>query len=74
MKYFLLDQNGNALPSRFIINSKTGRAIGEIKYRVPDNQETITSEGWATYKADSLTVHEEDVGDMIRSNYLIIED
>ena len=72
MKYFLLDQNSNALPSRFIINSKTGRAIGEMKYRVPDNQETI--ENWNTYRADSLTVHEEDVGDMIRSNYLIIED
>ena len=74
MKYFLLDQNSNALSSRFIINSKTGRAIGEMKYRVPDNQETIANDEWATYKADSLTVHEEDVGDMIRSNYLIIED
>lgn len=74
MRYFLLDQNGDVLPSRFIINSKTGRAIGEMKYRVPDNQETIANDEWATYKADSLTVHEEDVGDMIRSNYLIIED
>ena len=72
MKWFLLDQNSNALSSRFIINSKTGRAIGEMKYRVPDNQETI--ENWNTYRVDSLTVHEEDVGDMIRSNYLIIED
>lgn len=74
MKWFLLDENGDALPSRFIINSKTGRAIGEMKYRVPDDKETIANEEWATYKADSLTVHEEDVGDMIRSNYLIIED
>lgn len=76
MKYFLLDEQGGALSSRFIINSKTGRATGYMKYRVPDNS---TINNWDTYAVNaandySSMIHEEDVGDMVRSNYLIIED
>ena len=76
MKYFLLDDKGDALSSRFIINSKTGRATGLMKYRVPNNS---TIDDWNTYAVNaandySSMIHEEDVGDMVRSNYLIIED
>ena len=82
MKYFLLNEKGLPLSATFEIDSKTGRAIGKIQYRVADETE-ITD--WATYAvlkdenegvADPYyqMAHEEDVGDMIRSNYLIIED
>ena len=85
MKYFLQNENSEYLSSSFIINSKTGRAIGQLKYRVPDSNAV---ENWQTYgilidsnfsneeedKRYSAMIHEEDVGDMIRSNYLIIED
>jgi len=37
MEYFLKDKSGNILSSSFKINSKTGRAIGEMQYRTPDN-------------------------------------
>lgn len=82
MKYFLQDDNLQLFSSTFIINSKTGRAIGKMKYRKTTSAQV---EDWATYgvviddsaeenhKYDQM-IHEEDVGDMIRSNYLIIED
>ena len=82
MKYFLLNEKGQPLNATFEIDSKTGRAIGKIQYRVADESE-ITD--WSTYAVlkdenEGITdpyyqmTHEEDVGDMIRSNYLIIED
>ena len=73
MEYFLKDKSGNILSSSFKINSKTGRAIGEMQYRTPDNSNDQSIMNWNTYCAN-ITIHEEDVGDMIRSNYLIIED
>ena len=85
MQYFLKDTDDNYLSSQFEINSKTGSAIGKIKYRIANN---ATVEDWRTYGAlkqeniestneddiYSQIIHEEDVGDMIRSNYLVIED
>ena len=86
MQYFLQDEDAEYLRSTFIINSKTGRAIGYLKYRTTDSS---TVENWQTYglsidenfskkedddKRYSAMIHEEDIGDMIRSNYLIIED
>lgn len=71
MRYFLQDANGNCLDSVITIDSKTGRAKGQMKYRIPDNTMPNT---WSTYRQDSIQAHEEDIGDMIRSNYLVIED
>lgn len=69
MKYFLEDNDGNMLPSTFIINNKTGQALGNLQYR-DVNSTTISN--WSSY--GDIRIHEEDVGDMIYSNYLIIED
>lgn len=72
MKYFLQEKNSeDLLDATFNIDSKTGRAIGTIGYRIPTNI-TPTSDAWANY--GTINSLEEDVGDMIRSNYLLIED
>lgn len=60
MQNFLKDGNGQIASSTFTINNKTGEAIGELQYR---------NVGYS-----DVTIHEEDVGDMICSNHLIIED
>ena len=60
MQVFLKNNNNEMLTASFEINCKTGKAIGKINYR-----NTINA---------NPSEHEEDVGDMIRSNYLIIED
>lgn len=60
MKKFLIGTGSQAQPATFSFNSKTGQAIGSFNYY-----------------ADGLTLltnQEEDVGDMLRSNYIIIQD
>lgn len=71
MPYFLKDKTGKVLSSKFTINNKTGKAIGELKYRDIDPLNTTVSD-WSKY--GTISTHEEDIGDMIRSNHLIIED
>lgn len=72
MKYFLQKKNSeDLLDATFSIDSKTGRATGTIGYRIPTNT-TPASNAWANY--GTINEQEEDVGDMIRSNYLLIED
>ena len=85
MKYFLLDSDGSTcLSSKFIIDSKTGNATGYLCYRTAPT-EIYEEISWDTTGLDldteaeedkkySKITHEEDVGDMILSNYLIIED
>ena len=72
MSYFIkANSSEDILSSTFIINSKTGQARAQVQYRVPVNtSDKITQ--WATYGL--INEFEEDVGDMIRSDYLIIED
>lgn len=62
MSNFLKDSNNTVTSMKFTFNSETGEAIGEYQYRALDNSNLI-------YKSV-----EEDVGDMLRSNYLIIRD
>ena len=72
MKYFITDKSsGNLLSSSFIINSKTGQATASVQYRIP-GVTTPAANAWSNW--GSIVEIEEDVGDMIRSNYLIIED
>jgi len=78
MKFFLMDADGiTPLDSTFIIDSKSGRATAKLGYRGVLKE---AANDWLTYgniyKIDGIndTRKEEDVGDMIRSNYLIIED
>ena len=74
MRYFLQKKNSeDLLDATFSINSKTGRAIGTIGYRIPEDYTPLSNE-WASYGAETINEQEEDVGDMIRSNYLLIED
>ena len=60
MKKFLQNSNNQVAAATFSIDCKTGETIGKFTYR---NTSDEIVENW-----------EEEVGDMIRSNYLIIED
>ena len=60
MKKFLVGNGNLAQPVTFTFNSKTGQAIGSFSY-YDDNMNLIENQ-------------EEDVGDMLRSNYIIIQD
>lgn len=75
MKYFLINTTDGTsmLKSTFTIDSKTGRATAKLYYRASDNS-VPASNAWASYGTIKVGGNEEDVGDMIRSNYLIIED
>ena len=59
MKRFLTSDNVTLLPATFTINNKTGQIIAKLQYREP---------------SDEIVIKEEDVGDMIYFNDLIIED
>lgn len=70
MQYVLKDTTGTMQPMTFTFNSETGEAIGQFKYRTFEIASIAPT--WATY--GNLTEVEEDVGDMLRSNYIIIRD
>lgn len=60
MKLFIQDSSGNNQSITFTIDSKTGEAIGRFSIRT-------------VYGSSTLTTIEENVGDMLRSKYLVIE-
>lgn len=63
MKKFFVDnsnQSQQLQPVTFTFNSKTGEAIGSF--------------GYYPSGTNQLEIQEEDVGDMLRSNYIIIQD
>ena len=70
MSYFLRNMSGEYYPMTFTFNSETGEAKGIFSYRTVTNS---TVSDWSTYGNLSLN-QEEDVGDMLRSNYIIIRD
>ena len=74
MEYFLKDTNDDCLPVTFIFNSETGEALGYFKYRTISSGVPANDSGWATYGTILSNPVEEDVGDMLRSNYIIIQD
>lgn len=61
MWVFLKDGNGDIQPATFTFNSETGVAMGQFKYRLVS-------------APNQLATMIEDVGDMLRSNYIIIRD
>ena len=67
--------NGSVFPITCTFNSENGESIGIFGYRqIPDIASLPQNDaGWATY-GTVVTDVEEDIGDMIRSNYLIIKD
>ena len=64
MMRLISDDNNKITKATFTFNSETGEAMGEFRYR------TFTEDG----SSSSLTKQIEDVGDMLRSNYIIIRD
>ena len=62
MRRFLQNLSNQMLPATFIVNSKTGKVIGIFSYRVSDDVNGLVENV------------EEEVGDMVRSDYLIITD
>lgn len=72
MQYFLKNQDGEMLSSTFIIDNKTGEVTGKLQYRDIVNGVSMSSSNAQNY--GTVSFHEEDVGDMICSNHLIIED
>ena len=70
MTYFLKNTSNEYQPMTFVFNSETGEAVGTFSYRTIGSG---TVSNWATY-GTLLSNQEEDVGDMLRSNYIIIRD
>lgn len=83
MSYFLKDKpdpnDENDVPETYAIkcefNSETGGAFGWFHYRTLQdiNTSPADNEDWKSYGKESGLI-KEDIGDMIRSNYLIIKD
>ena len=72
MSYFLKTSDGKIQSATFSFNSESGEAIGQFKYRTVNNSSVSN---FSTYQASTInTVKEEDVGDMLRSNYIILRD
>ena len=60
MRKMLQNNNNEDYPVTFTFNSDTGAAVGQFHYHLVTN--------------DNENVREENVGDMLRSNYIIIRD
>lgn len=73
MSYMLYYTNisEGLLPMTVSFNSKNGEAIGSLNYRAPGGTLPVNDEEWKTF-GQVLENQIEDVGDMLRSNYIII--
>ena len=80
MSYFLKDSSGNLFPIKCSFNSETGEAYGWFYYRTTTSAIPNSDANWLSYgtiptKNDTWNnAKKEDIGDMIRSNYLTIKD
>lgn len=72
MSYMLKDGSGLLQPATFEFNSETGQATGTFYYRTVDTSSTV--DDWETYRSNDIKQQEEDVGDMLKSNYIILVD
>ena len=84
MKYLFCDGSGQLIPARFEFDGKTGKAQGTFTLRNPkdvtwsgddESQSEATiwnGAGWNG--AENLITLVEDVGDMVKSNYLILDE
>lgn len=74
MSYFLTDASHNVQSMKFSFNSQTGEAIGRMHCRIASTSVPHANE-FNTYQSAYLTSEiVENVGDMLRSNYIIIQD
>ena len=83
MAYFLKDSTGSVYPMKCSFNSETGEAYGWFYYRTVGNTLPNSNGAWASFGTIPTMPGEdntwedakkEDIGDMIRSNYLTIKD
>ena len=75
MSYFLRDKSEYTRPfsATFSFNSETGEALGTFSYREITGAIPANGQGWVSYGTISEN-QVEDVGDMLKSNYIIIQD
>ena len=69
----LLNISGDIYPATFTFNSETGSAVGQLQYRKITSSVPGNEAAWSTYGTPAQSV-EEDVGDMLKSNYIAIQD
>ena len=65
------------LPGTYTFNSKTGKATAQIQYRATEITLPLDINEWVNYGTlvnYNSNIKEEDVGDMLKSNYLFIRD
>lgn len=62
------------LPATFIFDSKTGEATGKITCRTISTTNVQNSREWWQTTAGNIEELTENVGDMVRSNFLVIRD
>lgn len=74
MHWVITDNNGALFPATFKFNSMTGQARGQFTYRVIGDTLPNDNAGWSSYGEILNTPREEDVGDMLKSNYITISD
>lgn len=80
MSYFLKDAEAKVYSVKCEFNSETGDCFGWFHYRKITDDIPESSSDWQTYgnnipdKNDTSSLIKEDIGDMIRSNYLMIKE
>lgn len=83
MLYFFKPATGSGvLPVRFTFNAKTGESFGEFQHRSSIGQSAYDKSyddgypgiNWANYCKNNVISVKENVGDMVKSKYLIIEE
>lgn len=76
LSYVLKNTDGSIPTATFTFNSETGEAIGYLKYRTISTNASLPADAsdWASFGTLLSTPVEEDVGDMLKSNYIIIQD
>ena len=74
--FFMQSANTNdTFPATFTFNSETGEATAEFQYRTLDKFSMPSDDSeWEIYGVENSTIVKEDVGDMLRSNYIIIRE
>ena len=74
MSYFLKNGSGAVQSVTFTFNSQTGEAKGQFNYRTVGSA-VQSNTSFLTYQSNTIGIQrEEDVGDMLRSNYIILRD
>lgn len=80
MMMLISDNSLEPFPAQFTFDAKTGLAIGKFTYRYLDNptfdQSSLREQilNLSSQQEEYLAISEENVGDMVRSQYLILDE